>query len=139
MGVLILFAGLINYINVCTVVVLRRGRELGIKKVFGAGGHYIFIQLVVENSMLNADPGYRTENIVKVQFLRFKPGGIIYNMEEWQKERDREERIADEITQKMNACPLFLHWTYGRSPHEFSNGSNCLTFSCWKDDFGTMK
>ena len=51
-GALILFAGIINYINICTVVVLRRGRELGIKKVFGAGGQTIFYQLLVENLLM---------------------------------------------------------------------------------------
>ena len=33
-GVLILLVGVINYINIYTVIVLRRGRELGVKKVF---------------------------------------------------------------------------------------------------------
>ena len=45
-GALILLVGVVSYINIYTVVILRRGRELGIKKVFGAGGHNIFIQLL---------------------------------------------------------------------------------------------
>ena len=51
-GILILLTGIINYINICTVVVLRRGRELGVKKVFGADRGTIFIQLLIENLML---------------------------------------------------------------------------------------
>ena len=51
-GVVILLAGVINYINVYTVVILRRGRELGVKKVFGAGGRPIFTQLLVENLLM---------------------------------------------------------------------------------------
>ena len=226
-GILILLVGIINYINIYTVVVLRRGRELGIKKVFGAEGHNIFIQLLTENLlmtglalvlalifagvahpfvtnvlqldqipnisfnillsvvillslplittlypffrhhfstpvdsirnldkirggslrrifltfqfiitmamiivslffikqlqfMLNADPGYRTNDIIKVQFLKFQTDYNIRNAEESRMKRERENQIADEITYKMNACPLFTNWTYGDSPNKFS-------------------
>ena len=51
-GFLILLVGIINYINIYTVFVLRRGRELGVKKVFGAGRHNIFIQLLAENQLM---------------------------------------------------------------------------------------
>ena len=51
-GLLILLAGIINYMNIYTVVVLRRGRELSIKRVFGAGGHHIFSQILTENTLL---------------------------------------------------------------------------------------
>ena len=223
-AVLILLVGVVSYINICTVVILRRGRELGIKKVFGAEGYYIFIQLVIENLlmtglalilaflfarvahplitnvlqldlipnirfdlflslivlftlpmttalypffryqystavnsmqnfdkiritgslrqiflsfqyiitiimiivslffikqlqfMLKAEPGYRIKNIIKVQFLKYIPGRSWSSTEEWQKDKDREDGIADEIVQKMNSCPLFTHWTYGNSP-----------------------
>ena len=228
---LILLVGVVNYINIYTVVILRRGRELGIKKVFGASGHNIFIQLMIENLfvtglalilaffivnlayplivnvvqldqisnicfdillsfalllslplivtlypffryhyftvanslrafgnirstgrlrriflifqyfitmsmivvslffvkqlhfMLHADPGYRTKEIIKAQFMKPKYDALVrISNEEWEMNRERENRIADEITQKMNACPLFLHWTYGESPNEFSHG-----------------
>ena len=228
---LILLVGVVSYINIYTVVILRRGRELGIKKVFGADGYHIFIQLVVENLlmtglalilaflfahvsyplitnvlqldlifnirfdiilsfiillslpiittlypflryhfstpvnsmqnfdkirgtgslrqiflsfqyiitigmivvslffikqlqfMLKTDPGYRTKDIIKVQFLKDQSSfSQIRSMEEWKMTRDKENRIADEIVQKMNACPLFTHWTYGSSPNEFSKG-----------------
>ena len=51
-GCLILLIGVINYINIYTVIVLHRGRELGVKKVFGAGRHTIFLQLLVENLLM---------------------------------------------------------------------------------------
>jgi ABC-type antimicrobial peptide transport system permease subunit len=50
-GFLILLAGIINYINIYTVVVLRRGKELGVKKVFGAGRSAVYLQLLTENLM----------------------------------------------------------------------------------------
>jgi len=51
-GLVILLAGSINYVNIYTVIVLHRGRELGVKKVFGASRRYIFVQLLVENLLM---------------------------------------------------------------------------------------
>ena len=248
-GLLILLAGLINYINIYTVAVLRRGRELGVKKVFGAGGNYIFLQLTVENLfitglaliiafiltnavqpfvsnvllleqvpnirfdaflsgalllllptlttlypffrhhyaspvnsmrnldkirggnvrrvflsfqyiitivliivslffvkqlrfMLNTDPGFRTKDIIKVSFQKFqsfhKPlfisaqnyvknadGSITItgrdeNMEAWEAKQAHERATAEEITQKINASPLFTNWTLCSSPNKFT-------------------
>jgi len=229
-GALILLVGAVNYINIYTVVILRRGRELGIKKVFGARGHNIFMQLMIENLfvtglalilaffivnvayplitnvvqldqissirsnmllsfalllclpllttlypffryhyftvanslhtfgnlrsagklrhifltfqymitmsmivvslffvkqlhfMMHTDPGYRTKDIIKAQFLEPKyDASVRISNEEWEMIQKRENRIADEISQKMNAYPLFSNWTYGKSPNEFSN------------------
>jgi ABC-type antimicrobial peptide transport system permease subunit len=53
-GGLLLLIGIINYINIYTVVILRRNREFGMKKVFGAEGYRIFIQLFSENMILIA-------------------------------------------------------------------------------------
>ena len=44
--------GLFNYTNIQTVLTLKRGREFGIKKVFGAGQGQVFIQLWVENVLI---------------------------------------------------------------------------------------
>jgi len=74
------------------------------------------------NFMLQADAGYRTKDVIKVQFLKMKPDSRIRNMEEWQRNREREIEIYREIEQKMNASPLFTHWAYGQSPNEFSQG-----------------
>ena len=232
-GVLILFVGIVSYINIHTVVVLRRGRELGLKKIFGAEGYNIFIQLTVENLlmtgialivafiivqtanpfiinviqldqvssirfdvflsftlllcipliatlypffryhystvvnslrnfdkagssgglrkvfllfqyvitivmivvslffvkqlqfMLNTEPGYRTGNIIKAHFIKYRDRRGL-SREEWDMERNREEHIAGEIVQKMNACPLFTHWTYGESPNEFKGNETAF-------------
>ena len=50
---LILLVGLLNYMNLYSVVMLKRGRELGMKKVLGAGKGQIFLQLYAENVCLN--------------------------------------------------------------------------------------
>jgi ABC-type antimicrobial peptide transport system permease subunit len=48
-GILLLLTGLVNYINIHSVVMTRRNREFGMKKVFGAEGYHIFAQLLIEN------------------------------------------------------------------------------------------
>jgi hypothetical protein len=48
-GILLLLTGLVNYINIHSVVMTRRNREFGMKKVFGAEGYKIFAQLLIEN------------------------------------------------------------------------------------------
>ena len=245
-GFLILLVGIINYINIYTVVLLRRGRELSIKKVFGAGGRIILIQLLVENVlltgialmialviinavqpfvanvllleqipnigfdallsgallvllpvlttlypffkhhyatpvnslrnldkirggsgrrvflsfqyiitmlmiivslffvnqlrfMLNTDPGFRTKDVINVSFKKFEsyhkiiyitnfvrnPGGIrpVGKNEELDADRAKqaqERATAEEIAQKINACPLFTDWTTCDSPNKFT-------------------
>jgi ABC-type antimicrobial peptide transport system permease subunit len=51
-GILLLLTGLINYINIHAVVMLRRGKEFRVKKIFGAGSGRIFAQLFIENLLL---------------------------------------------------------------------------------------
>ena len=53
-ALLILLVGLFNYINIYTVITLRRGREFGIKKVYGAKGWQIFGQIYFENLSMTA-------------------------------------------------------------------------------------
>ena len=43
-AILLLLVGIFNYVNLYTVVMLRRAREFGVKKVFGANGKTIFLQ-----------------------------------------------------------------------------------------------
>lgn len=227
---MILLVGIFNFVNIYSVVILRRGREFGMKKVFGAGSRAVMGQLLAENMimaaiailigwvlvestgslvrnhleipavtngwfdlsltigillvlpfftalipfirynysapitslrsvgrsggsvvsrklflavqyiitfsliitslffieqlqfMLNTDPGIRTNDIIQTQFLKMKTSYDNNSEEDWKKERDREERIVDEINQKMNACPLFSHWTYGSSPVDKDGG-----------------
>lgn len=221
---MILLVGLFNFINIYSVIVLRRGREFGMKKVFGAASKMIFGQLFIENMlmagfalfcgwiiveatqplvrnlleinavtnslfdlllsvgilfilpaftslipfirynysapitslgsvnrsggsvisrklflaaqyiitfslvicslffikqlqfMLNVDPGIRTKDIIQTQFLKYNSTERYTNKEEWEKERAKKQRITDELKQKMDASPLFQHWTYGDSP-----------------------
>ena len=49
---LLLLVGVFNYINLHTVVMLKRAREFGIKKVYGAGSRQVFVQLYLENFCL---------------------------------------------------------------------------------------
>ncbi|MDR1756634.1 MAG: ABC transporter permease [Culturomica sp.] len=51
-AILLLTVGVLNFLNIYTAVVLRRGREFGMKKVFGASGRQVFGQLLVENGIL---------------------------------------------------------------------------------------
>lgn len=227
---MILLVGLFNFVNIYSVVILRRGREFGMKKVFGAGSQSVMGQLLAENMimaaiailigwvlveatgslvrnqleisavtngwfdllltmgillvlplftalipfirynystpitslrsvgrsggsivsrklflaaqyiitftlvisslffikqllfMLHTDPGIRTKDIIQTQFMKMRTSYDIGSRDDLQKERDKEDRIADEIKQKMDACPLFTHWTYGSSPVEKEGG-----------------
>ncbi len=49
---LILFVGIFNFVNIYTVMTLRRGREFGVKKVYGAGRWRIGYQIILENLMM---------------------------------------------------------------------------------------
>lgn len=51
-GIMLLCIGIVNFINIYTAVVLRRGREFGMKKVFGASGSRVFLQLFIENVVM---------------------------------------------------------------------------------------
>lgn len=49
---LLLLSGILNFINIYLVFMLKRSKEYGIKKVFGMQGHSLFLQLWVENTIL---------------------------------------------------------------------------------------
>ena len=49
---LLLLTGVLNFINLYLVVLLRRGKEYGLKKVFGACGRTLFAHIWVENMLL---------------------------------------------------------------------------------------
>ena len=51
-ALLILFVGLFNFINIYTVIILRRAREFGVKKIYGAGRRRIAVQILTENFMM---------------------------------------------------------------------------------------
>lgn len=224
-ALLILLVGIFNFINIYTVLMLKRARELGMKKVFGAKASQMLIQLVCENMtmiglslfiawilieisrgavesglgisqesnltfdillstgilfllpaitsvypfirynytppitslrsvnisgnsiasrslfivfqymitcclivislffmkqlyfMLNADLGYKTKDIVKVQFIQHPSNVWSMPDEDRAKYFNNINRLDDEIKQKMDASPLFRQWVYGDSPH----------------------
>ena len=54
MGVclLVLLTGVINFINLYLVQMMKRSKEYGIKKIFGLHGWKLFVQLWIENALL---------------------------------------------------------------------------------------
>lgn len=46
---MLLLVGIFNFINIYTVIVLKRAREFGVKKVYGASSLRIFTQIYAEN------------------------------------------------------------------------------------------
>ena len=53
-AVLLLLIGVFNFIHISSVVIIKRNRELGMKKVFGARPAQLFVQLYAENMVLTA-------------------------------------------------------------------------------------
>ena len=49
---LLFLTGLLNFINIYLVAMLRRGKEYGLKKVYGAGKSTLFLQIWLENFLL---------------------------------------------------------------------------------------
>jgi putative ABC transport system permease protein len=52
-GVFILIIAWINYINLCTVKAIDRGKEVGLRKVVGASSKQLFTQFLVESFVVN--------------------------------------------------------------------------------------
>lgn len=54
MGVclLLLLAGILNFVNIYLVFMLKRSKEYGVKKVFGLRGRSLFLQLWTENTLM---------------------------------------------------------------------------------------
>lgn len=51
---MLLLVGIFNFINIYTVIMLKRAREFGIKKVYGATSSQIFFQIYSENVCTSA-------------------------------------------------------------------------------------
>ena len=49
---LMLLTGILNFVNLYLVAMLRRGKEYGLKKVYGANGRTLFAQIWLENTLL---------------------------------------------------------------------------------------
>lgn len=53
-GALILLVGIFNFMSLYTLILLRRGREFGLKKIFGNNSSGLFVQLYIENLFLTS-------------------------------------------------------------------------------------
>lgn len=51
---LILMVGIFNFMSLYTIVLLKRGKEFGLKKIFGSSPKELFIQLYAENFCLSS-------------------------------------------------------------------------------------
>lgn len=51
-GIVILVISLFNYVNIYNVMLLKRGRELGVKKVYGADGSDLWRTFISENFII---------------------------------------------------------------------------------------
>ncbi len=51
---LVLLTGILNFVNIYLVSMLRRGKEYGLKRVFGAQGRHLFLQIWLENVLLTS-------------------------------------------------------------------------------------
>jgi ABC-type antimicrobial peptide transport system permease subunit len=51
-AIFIIFLASMNYTNLATAIATRRGKEVGVKKVFGSGRRYIFRQFTLEATTL---------------------------------------------------------------------------------------
>lgn len=51
---ILLLTGILNFINLYLIFMQRRGKEYGLKKVFGSKGKELFLQILSENGLLIA-------------------------------------------------------------------------------------
>ena len=51
---LLLLVGVLNFVNLYMVMLMKRSREYGVKKVFGLQGFHLFSQIYAENLLLGA-------------------------------------------------------------------------------------
>jgi ABC-type antimicrobial peptide transport system permease subunit len=101
------------------------GKSLFSRKFFLCFQYFITLVMIVVslffvkqlNFMLNKDLGYRTKNIIKVPFSKINTVMTI-SREEGRAMSEKKAKIGVELKQKLDACPLFEHWTIGRSPNE---------------------
>ncbi|KKB52096.1 hypothetical protein HMPREF1212_00236 [Parabacteroides sp. HGS0025] len=65
-AILLLLIGVFNFIHISSVVIIKRSRELGMKKVFGARPVQLFIQLYAENLVLTAASLFLSWMIIEI-------------------------------------------------------------------------
>jgi ABC-type antimicrobial peptide transport system permease subunit len=102
------------------------GKSLFSRKFFLCLQYFVTMVMIVVsmffvkqlNFMLGQDLGYRTENIIKVPFL--KPNyniAYLLSQEEQKAIQDKNKQITDELQQKLDASPLLENWVQGVSPN----------------------
>lgn len=76
------------------------------------------------NFMLSTDLGINTDNIIKAKMW---PSVTSYDRnltdQQWQAEKEREDRNIQYIKQQMDASPLFVQWCYGNIPINLGESS----------------
>lgn len=83
---LILFAGIINYINLYSVLLAKRGRNYSLRKVFGASGKTLFMQIFTENFLLIAISivfAWFIVEITSIFISRLLDSSVVYTTFDW--------------------------------------------------------
>ena len=66
------------------------------------------------NDMLNADLGFRTQDIIRCTLIPAKNQDVVIrDMEAWEREREKEKQNAAHITHTLNSSPIILAWSGG--------------------------
>lgn len=82
----ILFLACMNYTNLSTAIATRRGKEVGVKKVFGSGRRYIFKQFTVEAAVLTTISFFFTiliVNLVLPYFNKLIHSSLSFNLTDY--------------------------------------------------------
>ncbi|WP_455643152.1 ABC transporter permease [Parabacteroides sp.] len=104
----------------------RGGNSVASRNIFLVIQYGISLSLIIVSLffikqlhfMLNYDNGYRTKDIIKVQFLR-NDYALDDTNEQAKAKRKKQRQLDNIITTKMNESPLFTDWAYGKSPYEY--------------------
>ena len=66
---LVLMTGVINFINLYLVLMMKRSKEYGIKKIFGVYGRRLFMQLWIENALLITGALFIAWLLIEITFV----------------------------------------------------------------------
>ena len=115
----------------------KRGRTSAVQQAMLIFQYAVTITILIVSMMfakqlhflLNTDLGYRTKDIIKVDFkiLRSEDARI-WSEEERDKEINNRERIFTELPQRMDASPLFSSWSINETPNKMGDDVNMFSF-----------
>lgn len=117
----------IKYISSPTISSLRSslfgGKPKASRSIFLVFQYALSISLIVVSLffmkqldyMLNSDPGFRTKDIIKVQFINMD--NYRYSTLDRSAQNEDMKKKREEITKRMNESPLFSKWIFGSSPN----------------------